>query len=38
VDLTIDVAVTRKRPRWIIDTLQDAKGHAAPNGNFRERK
>jgi hypothetical protein len=33
-----DVAVTRKRPTWLCDTLQDAKGHATPNSTFRESK
>jgi len=30
--------VTQKRPGWILDTLQDAEGHATPRGTFRERK
>jgi hypothetical protein len=38
VDLPRDVAVTRKRPTWLSDTLQDAEGHATPRGTFRERK
>jgi hypothetical protein len=33
-----DVAVTRKRPAWLRDTLQDAKRHATPSGTFRESK
>ena len=27
-----------KRPSWLRDTLEDAKGHMAPRGTFRERK
>jgi hypothetical protein len=38
VDLPRDVVVIRKRPAWLHDTLQDAKGHATPSGTFRERK
>jgi hypothetical protein len=38
VDLPRDVAVTRKRPAWLRDTLQDAKRHASPRDTFRERK
>jgi hypothetical protein len=38
VDLPRDVAVTRKRPAWLRDTLQDAERHATPSGTFRERK
>jgi hypothetical protein len=30
VDLPRDVAVTRKRPTWLHDTLQDAVRHATP--------
>ena len=30
--------VSRKRPRWAQQTLQDAKGHEAPHGTFRESK
>ena len=33
-----DVAIIKKRPAWLRDTLQDAKGHATPNGTFKERK
>jgi hypothetical protein len=36
VDLPRDVAMTRKRPTWLRDTLQDAKRHATPSGTFRE--
>jgi hypothetical protein len=38
VDLPRDVAVTRKRPTWLRDTLQDAERHATPRDTFRERK
>jgi hypothetical protein len=38
VDLPRDVAVTRKRPAWLRDTLQDAERHATPRDTFRERK
>jgi hypothetical protein len=38
VNLPRDVDVTRKRPSWLRDTLQDAEGHATPSGTFRERK
>jgi hypothetical protein len=38
VNLPRDVAVTRKRPAWLRDSLQDAEGHAAPSGTFRESK
>ena len=27
-----------KRPSWLRDTLEDAKGHMAPRGTFRESK
>jgi len=30
--------MTRKRPAWPHDTLQDAKRHAAPSGTFRDNK
>jgi hypothetical protein len=38
VDLPRDVAMTRKRPTWLCDTLQDVEGHASPRGTFRESK
>jgi hypothetical protein len=38
VDLPRDIAVTRKRPTWIRDTLQDAERHATLSDTFRERK
>jgi len=28
----------RKRPGWFRDTIQDASGHTAPRGTFRESK
>jgi hypothetical protein len=37
-DLSRDVAVTRKRPSWIFDILQDAQRHSTPHGTFRESK
>ena len=27
-----------KRPSWLMDTLEDAEGHMAPRGTFRESK
>jgi hypothetical protein len=36
VDLPRDVAMTRVRPSWLHDTLQDAKRHVAPSGTFKE--
>jgi hypothetical protein len=38
MDLPRDVAVTRRRPTWLCDTLQDAVRHASPHDTFRERK
>jgi hypothetical protein len=38
VDLPRDVPVIRKRPAWLHDTLQNAKGHATSSGTFKERK
>jgi hypothetical protein len=38
MDLPRDIVVTRKRPTWFCDTLQDAEGHVAPHGTLRERK
>ena len=32
------MAVRWKRPRWAQQTLQDAEGHKAPHGTFRESK
>jgi hypothetical protein len=38
VDPPIEAAVTRKRPAWLWNTLQEAEGYAAPKGSFRESK
>jgi hypothetical protein len=38
VDLLRDVAMTRRRPTWLRDTLQDAVRHASPHDTFREIK
>jgi hypothetical protein len=38
VDLPINVVITRKRPSWIHETLQDEEGHASPSGTCREIK
>ena len=38
VDIPEDMTVSQKIPRWEQQTLQDAKGHEAPHGTFRERK
>jgi hypothetical protein len=38
MDLPRDIAVTRKRPAWIHDTLHDVERHAALSDTFRERK
>jgi len=38
MDLPRDVAVIRKRPAWLRDTLHDENGNAAPSGTFREEK
>ena len=37
-DAPTDMAVSRKRPRWAQQTLQDANGHKAPHGIHRESK
>ena len=34
VDIPEDMEVSRKRPRWVQQTLQDAEGHEAPHGTF----
>ena len=34
VDIPEDITVSRKRPRWVQQTLQDAEGHEAPHGTF----
>ena len=38
VNVSRDIAVGRKRLAWARQTLQEAKGHAAPRGTFRESK
>jgi hypothetical protein len=38
VDPPKEVAITRKRPTWLQNNLQEAEGHAAPKGSFRESK
>jgi hypothetical protein len=38
IDIPKEVVATRKRPSWLRNTLQEAKGHADPKGSFRERK
>ena len=38
VDIPEDMTVSQKRPRWAQQTLQDAEGHEAPDGTFRESK
>ena len=38
VDMTREAIITRKRPAWLRETLQDAERIAAPGGSFRESK
>jgi hypothetical protein len=38
VDPPREVAVNRKRPAWLRNTLQEVEGHATPKGSFRESK
>jgi hypothetical protein len=38
VDSPREAAVTRKRPSWLQNILQEDEGHAAPKGPFRESK
>jgi hypothetical protein len=38
IDPPQEVAINRKRPAWLWNTLQEAEGHAAPKGSFRESK
>jgi hypothetical protein len=38
VDPPKEATVTRKRPAWLWNTLQEDEGHATPKGSFRERK
>jgi hypothetical protein len=37
-DIPIDIIVGYKSPAWARQTLQEAKGHKAPQGTTRERK
>ena len=37
-DAPTDITISRKRPRWAQQTLQDVEGHEAPHGTFRESK
>jgi hypothetical protein len=38
LDVPRDIAVGHKSPVWARQTLQEAEGHAAPRGTFRESK
>jgi hypothetical protein len=38
VDVPRDIVVGHKRPAWALQTLEEAEGHAAPQGIFRESK
>ena len=38
VDIPKDIAVGHKRPAWARQTLQEAEGHATPQGTSQERK
>jgi hypothetical protein len=38
VDPPREVTVTKQRPAWLQNTLQEAEKHAAPSGSFRESK
>jgi hypothetical protein len=38
VDVPRDIAVGHERPAWAGKTLQEAEGHATPQGTFRESK
>jgi hypothetical protein len=38
IDVPRELTVGRKRPAWAHQTLQQAEGHAAPRGTFRESK
>ena len=37
VDGPRDIAVVKRRPIQLCDTLQDVEKHAAPSGSFKER-
>jgi hypothetical protein len=38
IDVPRDIAVGHKKPAWARQTLQEAEGHANPQGTFLERK
>lgn len=38
MDRPRDVAMAKRRPTWLRDTLQEAEKHAAPIGSFRESR
>jgi len=38
VDPHKEITVTKKRPTWLRNTLQEAENHATPNSSFRESK
>jgi hypothetical protein len=38
VDPPREVTVTRNRPSWLQNTLQEVEGHATPKDSFRDRK
>ena len=38
MDVPRDVTMTKKRPRWLCDTLQDTTRNATPNGTLRDIK
>jgi hypothetical protein len=38
VDGLRDVAVIKRKPAWLRNTLQEAEKHVAPHGTFRESK
>jgi hypothetical protein len=38
VDPPREVAVTRKTPAWLCNTLQEVEGHTTPKGSSRESK
>jgi len=38
IDPPEEEKVSKKRPTWIRDTLQEAEGHSAPSGSSREKR
>ena len=38
IDPLREIAVNRKRPTWLRNTLQEVEGHATLKGSFRESK